>query len=221
MFGKERSRLLNSRFGSFVSEETKLIFNLFLGKVFTTKAKENCEVTLLNNGNLPMLVHLTGIVAESGNKCFLSAVDITWRKQTELLLEQTRQNYAAFFNSTDEFLLFWTNEGTSFIPIVRLSTVSATHGKNFPETQSSWFTRPNAAMKPGVLLAKCYKGWLSFARFRLLQNRGFKYRSKQEFPKVLGMENLQFSELPRIFQKSNYQKKSFRKYLISILQHVV
>ena len=62
MLGKERSHLINSHFGFFISDCTKPVFNLFLETVFTSKAKEICEATLSTNGNLPMYVHLEGIV---------------------------------------------------------------------------------------------------------------------------------------------------------------
>ena len=64
---KERSHLINSRFGLFISRDTQPIFNLFLTEVFNRKVKEECEVTLSQNGNLPMYVHLTGIVKKTGN----------------------------------------------------------------------------------------------------------------------------------------------------------
>ena len=83
MLGKERSRLKNSMFGFFVSDDTKPIFNLFLRKVFTSKVKESCDVTLSTNKNTPIYVHLTGIVTEKGKLCLLTIVDITKRKQSE------------------------------------------------------------------------------------------------------------------------------------------
>ena len=40
MLGKDRSRLKTSRFGFFVSDDTKPIFNLFIKKVFNNTVKE-------------------------------------------------------------------------------------------------------------------------------------------------------------------------------------
>lgn len=51
MLGKERSRLKTSRLGFFISDYTKPIYNLFVEKVFTSKVKESCEVTLSANGS--------------------------------------------------------------------------------------------------------------------------------------------------------------------------
>lgn len=83
MLGKERSRLKNSPFGFFVSDDTKPSFNLFLGKVFSSKVKEIYEVTLSMKSNLPMYVYLTGIVTGNGEQCLVIVVDITERKLAE------------------------------------------------------------------------------------------------------------------------------------------
>ena len=48
MLARKRLDLINSRFGFFVSDDTKRIFNLFIKKVFDNKAKESCEVTPVN-----------------------------------------------------------------------------------------------------------------------------------------------------------------------------
>ncbi len=89
MLDKKRQRLKNSRFGFFISDDNKPIFNLFLAKVFNSNAKETCEVTLSRDGNPPMNVQLTGIVTKKEEQCLLIAVDITERKRSE---ESLREN---------------------------------------------------------------------------------------------------------------------------------
>jgi len=89
MLAKERSHLKNSRFGFSISWDTRPIFNLFLAKVFNSKSKETCEVTLSTHDNLSMYVQLTGITAENGEYCFVTAVDITERKQAEETLHES------------------------------------------------------------------------------------------------------------------------------------
>ena len=94
MLGKQRMQLKNSRFGFFVSDDTKKIFNLFLINLFTCKEIETCEVTLTRDGNLPMDVQLQGINTKNDEQCFLLAIDITKRKQAEekLIAEQNFRN---------------------------------------------------------------------------------------------------------------------------------
>ena len=86
MLGRNRSLLKTSRFGFFVSDDTKPIFNLFIKKVFNNTVKESCEVTLSIDDNLPMYVHLLGIASRNGEQCFVSMTDITERKQLEMEL---------------------------------------------------------------------------------------------------------------------------------------
>lgn len=51
------------------------------------------------------------IKLEGGNFLYASAHDITERKRTEDLLQQTRQNYETFFNTIDDFLFVLDEEG--------------------------------------------------------------------------------------------------------------
>ncbi len=83
MLGKERLHLKNSRFGFFVSDDTRQIYNQFLRKLFDSKTKESCDVALKANDSLTMYVHLTGIATENGEHCLVTAIDITKRKQAE------------------------------------------------------------------------------------------------------------------------------------------
>ena len=94
MLGKARAQLTDNRFGVFVSDDTKPIFNLFLDKVFSSKANQSCDVTLSTRGNLPMFVHLTGIVNENGKQCLVSMVDIT-DSRIMTALQQSEQRFRA------------------------------------------------------------------------------------------------------------------------------
>jgi len=83
MLGKKRQHLKNSRFGFFVTEETRPIFNAFLDKVFTSKVKQSCVINLLSNCILPMYVDLTGIISENGLHCLVTVTDITSIRNSE------------------------------------------------------------------------------------------------------------------------------------------
>jgi len=84
MLEKERSYLENSYFASFVSVDTKPIFNLFLSKIFNSNSKESCELSLLKKNNVPMYAHLTGMVTGNGEQCLVNVIDITKRRQAEM-----------------------------------------------------------------------------------------------------------------------------------------
>ncbi len=83
MLGKERSSIKNSKFVFYISDDTKSIFNLFLGRIFINEVKETCDVIILKNGIVPLYVQLTGIVSKDRLQCFVTMVDISERKQEE------------------------------------------------------------------------------------------------------------------------------------------
>lgn len=77
MLGERRFSLIDSNFKLFISEESKSVFNNFFKKVYTSNAKESCEV-LLGYDNKPLCrVYMEGVVTEDEQKCLISAVDIS------------------------------------------------------------------------------------------------------------------------------------------------
>jgi len=87
LLGVERSRLVGSRFGLFVSPETRSVFSAFLENVFESHAIEICEVELLAEGNAAYYVRIEAAVTTDGEECRIAVVDITARKQAEDALE--------------------------------------------------------------------------------------------------------------------------------------
>jgi len=107
MLGKERHRLKFSRFGFFVSNDTKPIFNLFLEKVFSSKAKESCEVTMSTDGNLPIYVYLIGIASENGEQCLVNMIDITERMYTEAILRESEERLEFYIENPPMAVIEW------------------------------------------------------------------------------------------------------------------
>jgi PAS domain-containing protein len=98
MLGKEKQKLLNSRFGLFISDETRAAFNIFFDAVFEHRTKESCEVALVINGNPRRYVLLTGGITDNKDQCLLNATDITARK----LLEKNLVSSTALLNETQK-----------------------------------------------------------------------------------------------------------------------
>jgi PAS domain S-box-containing protein len=92
MLGVERARVSGRRLGVFVAETDRPAFNAFLEKVFSSQAKETCEVVLLREDKQALDVYLRGTAASNGQECLLVMADITERKQA-----QTQLKYLASF----------------------------------------------------------------------------------------------------------------------------
>jgi len=88
MLDRDRSKLINSQFGFFISNDTKPLFNHFLWKIFTEGTNETCEVTLESVNNSEIYIHLTGIIDGTREQCLVTAMDITDQKRTEAELEK-------------------------------------------------------------------------------------------------------------------------------------
>ena len=117
LLGKERSQLINSRLGFFISADTRQIFNDFLTQVFTSTTQKNCEVTFESKGNEVVVVQLNGITSDNGQNCLVSVVDITVRKHAEEIMRES----VNFLNETQMIAL----RGTFSIDIEKNQWVSS------------------------------------------------------------------------------------------------
>lgn len=111
LLGKERSALINSKFGFFVSEDTRPVFNLFFENVFKNKTTENCELILISAKKTPVNVLLTGLSQANGEQCQITAINISMFKQTEATLRESKQQYQAITRSSSDAIISITTEG--------------------------------------------------------------------------------------------------------------
>jgi PAS domain S-box-containing protein len=111
MLGKERAQLKHSRFGFFVSEDTKPAFNAFLEKVFCGEPNQSSVVTLIRENKELMLVQLTGAITENSEECLVTVSDVTERKRAEDALRESESslNYAQKITKLGSWDLDLTN----------------------------------------------------------------------------------------------------------------
>ena len=81
MLGERRFGLMGSNFKFFVSEESKVVFNTFLDKVYAGISKESCEVVLGYDKKQLSVVYMEGVVTIVDRNCLLSVVNITGFKK--------------------------------------------------------------------------------------------------------------------------------------------
>jgi PAS domain S-box-containing protein len=92
LLGKERSRLINSTFGLYISDDTKPTFAQFLEKVLNSNNRELCEVIMTPSNNLLIYAHITGVADMSREQCYLTVIDITEHKKAEFeIVKKTDQ----------------------------------------------------------------------------------------------------------------------------------
>ena len=87
LLGVERSRLVGRSLSLSVASEARPAFTFFLDKVFSSPARETCELALLREGNGSPFVQIEAVAAASGRECRVALIDISERRQLEKKLD--------------------------------------------------------------------------------------------------------------------------------------
>lgn len=111
LLSKERSLLIGSKFGFFVSTDTKPYFNNFIEQVFLSRSEERCEVTLTTNENSPLYVYITGIATENEEHCLVTMVDITEQKLAVDELIASEEKFRTITESSPDAIFIADREG--------------------------------------------------------------------------------------------------------------
>jgi len=83
LLGKERTHLIKSSFGFFVSLDTRDVYNHFLQKIFENQLKETCELKLEAGDDSMKYILVSGIISNNNKKCLVTLTDITMLKYAE------------------------------------------------------------------------------------------------------------------------------------------
>jgi len=139
MLGKERHKLINSRFSSFVSGATRPIFNQFLDKAFCNHSSQTCGLTLITNSNAPKFVFLSGIVNENEDECLVTMVDLSHLSEMENKLQKSELQRISILNDMEDVVwsLSWPDMTVNYIS----SSVEKLYGRpvqDFIANPSLW-----------------------------------------------------------------------------------
>jgi signal transduction histidine kinase len=103
MLGNEPSKLKNSYFYSYVSDETKEVYKDFLKRIFKTRKKESCELSLSGIQSSEIYTHLTGEITKNGSQCMVNIIDISNRRLAEKELELKNEELIKLNAEKDKF----------------------------------------------------------------------------------------------------------------------
>ncbi len=136
MIGKTRSNVLNYQFGFVLSAETRKTFALFLGKMFYTNAKESCLGIVEIEGLNPRHVQFTGAADDTGEKCFISMLDITEQKKMEEEMRKISKNLSSIVDESVDII--WS----LFLPDMKVNYVSQSVERIYGRTVRSFNENP-------------------------------------------------------------------------------
>ena len=174
MLASDRSKLLGTRFDRVVSGNTLPAFNLFFRNVFKSNSKQVCELILEAGGERPKYVHVEGITVGQDNQCLMNVIDITGRKQTEVLLQQMHHNFETFFNAIDDFLFVLDGQGA----IIHCNNTVIQRLGYSPEEltgQSVLMVHPPELRKEaGKIIAGMLRGEVDYCNVPIMAKSGFR-----------------------------------------------
>jgi PAS domain S-box-containing protein len=114
LLGLERVRLVGVRFGVFVSTDCRPVFDVFLQKVFGGQGKQVCDVALSPEHGA--WVHIEAAVfGEDSSECRAAFTDITERKLTEQIRQESEARIRAIYDHLPNPTLVWQRRATGFV----------------------------------------------------------------------------------------------------------
>lgn len=123
MLGRDRSVLGNRLFKSYVSYDTKPVFDHFLLAAYNNLAFQSCELTLLTDSQMPTYVQVTGIVTGEEDQCLVTVTDITKRRQAEAAILESEERYRFMFANNPEPMWVFDLETLVFLEVNQAAVV--------------------------------------------------------------------------------------------------
>jgi PAS domain S-box-containing protein len=95
MLGLDRNKLVNKQIGAFISSEDRDTFRAFLASIFSSFAKQSCNVKVINKEKRLLPVLLEGIMStntlEPDGRCQIALIDLSAYKELEKSFEEVSE----------------------------------------------------------------------------------------------------------------------------------
>ena len=111
MLSLERSRLLGTRFGSFIPQQDLLVFNSMVDRAFRSRTQEYCEIMIVSIGTTkkpsspPKTFRLDAIISDNLKECRLTLTDITDIRHALDALKKKEAQYRRLFEAAQEGII--------------------------------------------------------------------------------------------------------------------
>ncbi|MDP3642827.1 MAG: PAS domain S-box protein [Bacteroidota bacterium] len=162
MFGQEQSRLINLDFKSFIAPEMLSETDNFLAEVFNNKASSGCELKLMPINGKTLYVFLEGALTDRKQKCLMSMVDISDRKEAQIAMEESESLYHSLLKTSPDGIILISLDGkiieASDIAIGLLGNNNREDIEGKPiiqfvpnESRRSFFRIYNSTLKNGIV----------------------------------------------------------------------
>jgi len=111
MFGQEQSQLISHDFKSFIAPEMLSKTDDFLTDLFDNKPNSGCELKLTSINGKTVYVFLEGALVDKKQKCLMSMVDITDRKEAQIAMEESESLYHSLLKTSPDGIILINLEG--------------------------------------------------------------------------------------------------------------
>jgi PAS domain S-box-containing protein len=138
ILGIDRSSLIHKNFRNFVSRDSVDDFDDFLDKVLKSNLKQACEITLSRKSLSSLVLYMEGIVSEEDTHCLITAVDISERHRTEVLLQHSETRYRRLFESAKDGILIVNAQDGKIIDVNPFLTDIIGYSKEELVTKALW-----------------------------------------------------------------------------------
>ena len=114
LLGVARSELLERRFGLFVADEFRSVFNDFLESVFESKKKDSLDLMLGKKGQAAQWVLIEAVCADDQEECRATVTDISARKHAEEALGDSEELLRVTLSSISDPVFITDDNGNFF-----------------------------------------------------------------------------------------------------------